>query len=160
MAIEHDYFGIIGDYWSERVPAGDQDVEVVVDADPATVSMDALDIAAGMIVELEVLDAEAREAFVSELASGSSATSAFVAALLEQLDADTLADAVDRESGDAQIDVLRSLELLRVDIRPGNDGDEEAFASFEYALAPDETDVRIVAILDARAEVVSVDAQL
>ena len=33
MAIEHDYFGLIGDYWAERKEYGDQDVEVVLDAD-------------------------------------------------------------------------------------------------------------------------------
>ena len=52
MASEHDYFGLIGDYWSERKEYGDQDVEVVLDAD-AGVSSAALDIAAVMIGELE-----------------------------------------------------------------------------------------------------------
>src|SRR4051794_38044496 len=160
MSMEHDYFGIIGDYWSETIPAGDQDVEVVVDADAESVSVDALDIAAAMIGELERLDADVREEFVGELSSGGSPTSTFIAAVLASLDAEVLDEEIERESGDVQIDVLRSLDLLRVDIRPNNDGDEEQFATFEYALAPDETDARLVATLDSRAEVVAVEAQL
>ena len=36
MSIEHDYFGLIGDYWAERKEYGDQDVEIVLDADPTS----------------------------------------------------------------------------------------------------------------------------
>jgi hypothetical protein len=49
MGIEHDYFGLIGDYWSERKEYGDQDVEVVLDADADRVSTAALDAAAVMV---------------------------------------------------------------------------------------------------------------
>ena len=49
MATEHDYFGLIGDYWSEPVDAGDQDVEVVLDADQ-DVEEASLDIAAAILI--------------------------------------------------------------------------------------------------------------
>ena len=158
MATEHDYFGIIGDYWSERVDAGDQDVEVVLDADE-DVEAASLDAAAGMIGELERLDADVRESFVSELASGGTATSEFLAALVDALDAETVDDGIRRESGDRQMDVLRSLELLRVDLRPDNNGADEAFAVFEYTFAPDDFDGRLVATLDVNGDVVNVEYQ-
>ena len=60
MAIEHDYFGLIGDYWSERKEYGDQDVEVVLDADGDAVSSASLDVAATMVGELELIDDEVR----------------------------------------------------------------------------------------------------
>ena len=158
MATEHDYFGIIGDYWAERVDAGDQDVEVVLDADE-DVEEASLDVAAAMIGELERLDADVRESFVGELASGGSATSEFLAGLVDQVDAETVDEGIRRESGDRQMDVLRSLDLLRVDLRPDNNGAEEAFAVFEYAFAPDDFDGRLVATLDINGDVVGVEYQ-
>ncbi|MCI2959045.1 DUF2004 domain-containing protein [Agromyces atrinae] len=160
MAIEHDYFGVIGDYWAERVDAGDQEVEVVLDADPDTVNDESLDVAAAMIGDLERLDGDAREAFVSELASVSSPTSLYLTHLAQDVAAESIDEVLSRESGDRQIDILRSLELLRVDFRPANDGDEESFAVFEYALVADETDARLEATLDVHGDVVNVDAHV
>ena len=67
MSIEHDYFGLIGDYWAERKEYGDQDVEVVLDADSDLVSTVALDAAATMVGELELVDDELRNVFVGQL---------------------------------------------------------------------------------------------
>lgn len=160
MAIEHDYFGVIGDYWSERVDAGDQEVEVVLDADPDNVNDESLDVAAAMIGDLERLDSDAREAFVSELASVSSPTSLYLTHLAQDVASESIDEVLSRESGDRQIDILRSLELLRVDFRPANDGDEESFAVFEYALVAEETDARLEATLDVHGDVVNVDAHV
>jgi hypothetical protein len=155
MAIEHDYFGLIGDYWSERKEYGDQDVELVLDADGDRVSTAALDAAAVMVGELELIDDELRNTFVGEL-DGRGAVVNFLSAVLEGDETDAVDAAIIRESGDRQIDALRSLSLVRVDLRPDADGDGEVFAEFEYALAPDETDARLVASIYIGREVVDV----
>lgn len=155
MAIEHDYFGLIGDYWSERKEYGDQEVEVVLDADSDTVSTASLDAAATMVGELELIDDELRNAFVGEL-DGNGSVVSFLTAVLDGDDAEAAGAMITRESGDRQIDALRSLSLVRVDLRPDADGDGEIFAEFEYGLAPDEIDARLVASIDIGREVVEV----
>jgi hypothetical protein len=158
MAIEHDYFGLIGDYWSEQVQYGDQDVEVVLDADADGVSNAALDAAARVVGELELVDDEVRSHFVSQLDSGSSPVTQFLRSLLEGEgdDAEAAAEAISRDSGDHDIDALRSLTLVRVDLRPDADGDGEHFAELEYGLAPEDVDARLVAVIDIARDVVDV----
>lgn len=156
MAIEHDYFGLIGDYWSERKEYGDQDVEVVLDADDGRVSMASLDAAAGMVGELELIDDELRSSFVNQIDSGGSAVMRFLEAILNGEEADAARSAVNRDSGDHDIDVLRSLSLVRVDLRPDADGPGEVFAEFEYGLAPEDTEARLVASIDIGREIVDV----
>jgi len=156
MAIEHDYFGLIGDYWSERKEYGDQDVEVVLDADGDAVSSASLDVAATMVGELELIDDEVRSAFVGRLDSSHSPVTRFLRAVLEGEDSDSAEAAISRDSGDHDIDALRSLTLVRVDLRPEADGDGEVFAEFEYGLAPEELDARLVASIDLGREVVDV----
>jgi hypothetical protein len=158
MSIEHDYFGLIGDYWSEQVQYGDQDVEVVLDADADLVSTASLDAAATLVGELELVDDEVRSHFVGQLDSGSSPVSAFLRSLLEGEgdEADAAADAISRDSGDRDIDALRSLSLVRVDLRPNADGDGEHFAELEYGLASEEIDARLVAVIDIGRDVVDV----
>ena len=152
MASEHDYFGLIGDYWSERKEYGDQDVEVVLDAD-AGVSSAALDIAAVMIGELEQIDDELRAVFVAQL-DGQGPVTGFLDAVLDGETADAADAAITRDSGDRHIDALRSLSLVRVDLRPDDDADGEAFAEFEYGLAPEDTDARLVISIDNNRDVV------
>ena len=48
------------------------------------------------------------------------------------------------------------MSLVRVDLRPEADGQGEPFAEFEYALAPDDTDERLIAAIDTGREVVDV----
>lgn len=160
MAIEHDYFGLVGDYWSERKEYGDQDVEVVLDSDGDGVSLAALDVAATMVGELELIDDELRNDFVGGLLdSASSPVVLFLNVLLdpELEQADEIDEAIGRESGDRQIDALRSLSLVRVDLRPDADEPGDAFAEFEYALAPpDGTDERLIAAIDLERELVDV----
>ncbi|KRE30131.1 DUF2004 domain-containing protein [Agromyces sp. Soil535] len=158
MAIEHDYFGLIGDYWSERKEYGDQDVEVVLDADADAVSSAALDAAATMVGELELIDDELRSAFVGQLDSSSSPVVRFLDVLLdpELEQVEEIEAAIGRDSGDHQLDALRSMTLVRVDLHPEADGQGESFAEFEYALAPEDTDERLIAAIDLEREIVDV----
>lgn len=157
MSTEHDYFGLIGDYWSERKEFADQDVEVVLDADADTVSTDALDIAADMVGNLEALDADMREVFLSQLATATSPTARYLDHVLGGADAEITEiaeDAIGRDSGDRQVDAIRSLRLVRVDFRPDADADGDAFAEFEYGLAPEDLEARLVVTIDVQADVV------
>lgn len=156
MAIEHDYFGLIGDYWSERKEYGDQDVEVVLDADADAVSSASLDAAATMVGELELIDDELRSVFVGQLDSSASPVTRFLRAVLQGDGAESADAAISRDSGDRDIDALRSLSLVRVDLRPEADTDGEVFAEFEYGLAPEDLDERLVASIDVGREVVDV----
>ena len=76
--------------------------------------------------------------------------------MLDGDEADAADAAITRESGDRQIDALRSLSLVRVDLRPDADGDGDVFAEFEYGLAPEDTDARLVASIDMGREIVDV----
>ncbi|MEI5583102.1 MULTISPECIES: hypothetical protein [unclassified Agromyces] len=156
--MEHDYFGLIGDYWSEDVEYGDQRVEVVLDAEDGAVSTASLDAAATLVGELELLDDELRGAFVTQLDSSSSPVVRFLAAMLDPdlEQADEVEAAIGRDSGDRQIDALRSMSLTRVDLRPDADSPGETFAEFEYGLAPEDTDERLVASIDIEREIVDV----
>ena len=156
MAIEHDYFGLIGDYWSERKEYGDQDVEVVLDADADSVASAALDAAAVMVGELELIDDDLRSAFVTQLDSGSSPVTQFLRAVMSGEGAESADAAISRDSGDRDIDALRSLSLVRVDLRPDADADGDVFAEFEYGLAPEDLDARLVVSIDIGREIVDV----
>ncbi|QEO15717.1 hypothetical protein FLP10_15775 [Agromyces intestinalis] len=158
MATEHDYFGIVGDYWSEDIEYADQRVEVVLDADDDMVSTAALDAAATLVGELELVDDELRNAFVTQLDSSSSPVMRFLDTLLDPRleQAEDVEAAIGRDSGDHQVDALRSMSLVRVDLRPEADGQGEPFAEFEYGLAPDETDERLIASIDVGREIVDV----
>ncbi|WP_353810180.1 DUF2004 domain-containing protein [Agromyces sp. SYSU T00194] len=160
MSIEHEYFGVVGgdggSYWSEVVDCGDQSVEVVLQVDDDEPAEEALDVAAGMVSGIEDLDADVREAFVAELARASTPTSRFLALVQEVLEAEEIEDAIARESGDREIDILRSLVLERVEFRPANGGQDEAFAVFEYSFAADDNDARLIATVDRDSDVVDV----
>lgn len=158
MSMEHDYFGLVGDYWSERFQYADQDVEVVLDADADLVSTAALDAAATLIGELELVDDELRNLFVGQLDSSASPVTRFLRSVLGGGgdEAEAAADAITRDSGDRDIDALRSLSLVRVDVRPDADREGETFAEFEYGLAPEDVDARLVAIIDIGREIVDV----
>ncbi|MGV1035134.1 MAG: hypothetical protein ACOYBP_07985 [Microbacteriaceae bacterium] len=152
---EHDYFGVIDESgterWTEQVEANDQLVAVSVWVEaPAT--DDALDRAAAMVMSLDAIDSHAREQLVAELASHATPTSQFVALAIAEIDDDDLVAALDRESGDRAIDILRSLQLDTAIIRPDQAGDDEAFCTLRYSFVPDSFEMELVAVLDARAE--------
>lgn len=163
MGIEHDYFGVIESdesgalYWSESVEAGDQTVDVSLAAPGgAQVTDDALEAAQALIGALEGVDLRAREAMIGEIGTASSDVTAYLLELDEVLGAE--ADGyISRDSGDRDIDVIRSLELLRVAIHPHQAGEGEAFATLEFALAPDETELSLLVHLSERGESVGVE---
>lgn len=166
MAIEHDYFGYLGSeqedelYWSETLGVGEQDVDVSLSApDENEVAEESLDIAAGMIGQLEDLDSDAREAFVGELAKDTSNTIAYFYQSVSELGDEVLDDAINRESGDRQIDFLRSLRLVRVSFLPHHAGDDEPFALFEYSIAPGESDAVLIARFNINADVIGTESQ-
>jgi hypothetical protein len=163
MAIEHDYFGIIdetasgGLAWGDTVDIAEQAVEVELQAEsePA-VSVIALDAAAAMIHALDGFDSRARDALIAELSSRASATSTYIDDHVEKL-GDTLLDLLVYTSGDIPVDVLRSLQLLRVVIQPDHADEEEVFATFDYSISPDESDALLTVSFDIRGDVVSID---
>jgi hypothetical protein len=167
MAIEHDYFGYLGSeqedelYWSESVAVGEQDVDISLSSpEEGEVALESLDIAAGMIGQLEDLDSDAREAFVSELATDTSNTIAYFYQSVAELGDEILDDAMSRESGDRQIDFLRSMRLLRVSFLPHHSGDDEPFAVFEYSIAPGESDAVLIARFNINADVIGTETAI
>ena len=118
-----------------------------------------LDVAAAVLVgELELVDDDVRSAFVGQLDSGGTPVcgSSTCCSTPSSSRPRRSTAAIGRDSGDRQMDALRSLSLLRVDLRPEADGAGEPFAEFEYALAPDDTDERLIAAIDIGREVVDV----
>jgi hypothetical protein len=164
MAIEHDYFGVIDDdstgglYWSETIEVGEQAVEVTLTAgDAADVSATGLDTAAAVIHSLEGLDARARDALVAELSQRGSVTTQYVDQRVDDM-GESLLDMLVHNSGDIAMDVLRSLQLLSVSLRPDHTEDDEPFAVFTYSIDPDETDAVLQVSFDDRGDVVAVDS--
>ncbi|PPL16522.1 DUF2004 domain-containing protein [Microterricola pindariensis] len=164
MAIEHDYFGYLGSenddelYWSETVEVGERDVDVSLSSpEQDDVAEESLDIAAGLIGQLESLDSDAREAFVGELSTDTSNTIAYFYQSVAELGDEILDDAMSRESGDRQIDFLRSMALVRVSILPHHTGDDEPFALFEYSIAPGESDAVLIARFNINADVIGTE---
>lgn len=163
MSIEHDYFGVIESdrtgalYWSETVEAGDQSVDVSLSA-PAGASVDdaSLDIAAAVISGLEDLDVSTRESIVGQLGSASSPVTRFVAGVLDEFDGD-LEGYVAHDSGDREIDLLRSLELVRAWIHPHRAGEGEAFVTLEFSLDASRSDLVLLVQLTGRGEVVDIE---
>jgi hypothetical protein len=165
MAIEHDYFGVIdetasgGLAWNDTAELSEQVVEIDLLADvESAVTEFALDAAAAMIQAIDGFDARARDALIAELSSRQSATVSYIDEHVEKL-GDTLLDLLVYNSGDIPIDVLRSLQLLRILLQPDHSDEEEVFATFDYSISPDETDALLTVSFDIRGDVVAVDTQ-
>jgi len=146
MAIEHDYFGVLSAgpdgaiFWTERVEFGDQSVTVDLTApDQDDVSQAALDVAAGLIAGIENLDAVVRRAMLTEVDDRTSEVTEFI---LQQQEAygDELEDVLVDVSGDAAVDIIRSLSLMSMTILADEHGGSDPFAVMEYALDADATD--------------------
>lgn len=163
MSVEHEYFGVVGGsdggWWSEAVEFGDQEVEASLRLDGDDVGADALDAAAAVLTALEQVDADVREAFVAELVSANTPTSQFLAHLSDELGPDLIDNELQRTSGDQQLDILRALTLERIELRPEQTGREEHFAELEYSFAADDTDARLIAVVDSETTVVHVSFQ-
>lgn len=162
MAIEHDYFGLLESgpdgsiFWSEHVELGDQSVTVDLTApDQDDVSVDALDVAAALISALEDLDMAARNAMVNELSDRTSEVTEYILQQQEVL-SDGLDDLLVDISGDVQIDVIRSLQLMSMTILADEHGGTDPFAVLEYALDPDATDDVLLVNIGTDGAVLSV----
>ncbi|GEB95266.1 hypothetical protein GCM10009724_04810 [Microbacterium lacticum] len=162
MAIEHDYFGLLESgpdgsiFWSETVDLADQRVTVDLTApDQDDVSQAALDVAAAMISSLEQIDLTARNAMVAELDDRTSEVTEY---LLQQQEAfgDDLEDVLVDISGDAHIDIIRSLQLVSMTILADEHGGADPFAVLEYALDTDATDEVLLVNLTSDGAVQSV----
>jgi hypothetical protein len=166
MTIEHDFFGILGSdddsgevYWSDTAELGDQNVEIDVSSpDEASVSVEALDIVAAMINALEDLDSQARESLVADLSAEVSVTAQFIVSQFEELDGEVLEDALIWDSGDKQIDYLRSIQLQRIGFHPHHIGNDQHFAVLDYSISPHETDALLVVTLDVHGDTIVIAA--
>lgn len=171
MSLEHDYFGVVdstssgGLYWDDTLEVGDQFVELVLSAeDEDLVSESALDLAAAMAQGLEAFDGRAREALVAQLSERQSATTNFIDRQVDSRgeELQTLLDLMVDNSGDIAIDVLKSLQLLRVVIHPeavqlsGGQSDDP-FATFDYSIDPDESDELLIVSFGADGDVIDVE---
>lgn len=161
MAIEHDFFGIVDDdgsggaAWSDTVEVSDQPVEVTLHS-AAAPDVASLDLAASLIRSLDGFDARARDALIAQLAERESATTRYIDERVDGLGDDLVALLV-HTSGDIAMDVLRSLQVIRVGIDPGTGGGDEPFAVFEYAIDPDSDDEPLVVAFDRRGDVVDIE---
>lgn len=164
--MEHDFFGVVeatesgGLYWDDSIEVGDQFVELVLTADDEDlVSATALDLAAAMVQNLEPFDARARDALVAELSERQSATTSFIDRQVDSRgeDLQSLLELMVDNSGDIAIDVLKSLQLVRVALHPDSVGGGDAFAVFDYSIDPDESDELLVVSFAADGDVVDVE---
>ena len=162
MAIEHDYFGLLSSgpdgsiFWSERVDFGDQSVTVDLTApDQDDVSPDALDIAAALISGLESVDDTARRAMLAEVDDRASEVTEYI---LQQQEAygEELEEILVDVSGDAAVDIIRSLSLMSMTILADEHGGSEPFAVLEYALDAETTDDVLLVNLASDGSVQSV----
>ncbi|WDH80104.1 DUF2004 domain-containing protein [Microbacterium esteraromaticum] len=162
MAIEHDYFGVLSSgpdgaiFWTERVEFGDQSVTVDLTApDQDDVSAAALDAAAALIGSIEGLDDIVRRAMLTEVDDRTSEVTEYV---LQQQEAygDELEDVLVDISGDAAVDIIRSLRLSSMTILADEHGGSEPFAVLEYALDADATDDVLLVNLGSDGAVMSV----
>ena len=159
MTIEHDFFGILGSddagevYWSDSAELGDQDVQIDLSSpDEESVSAESLDIAAAMVNAIEELDSQARESLVADLSKEGSVTGAYITTELDEMDPEVLDDALIWDSGDKQIDFLRSIQLQRIGFHPHHSRSEEHFAVLEYSISPDDTDALLVVTIDVHGD--------
>jgi hypothetical protein len=162
MAIEHDYFGVLSAgpdgaiFWSERIEFGDQSLTVDLTApDQDDVSQEALDVAAGLISGIENLDAVVRRAMLTEVDDRTSEVTEYI---LQQQEAygDELEEVLVDVSGDAAVDIIRSLSLMSMTILADEHGGTDPFAVMEYALDADATDDVLLVNLGSDGTVLSV----
>src|SRR5690606_8810501 len=162
MAIEHDYFGILSSgpdgsiFWSETVEFGDQTVTVDLTApDQHDVSAPALDVAAALISGLEDVDATARSGMLAEVDDRTSEVTEYILQMQERYEDDLVDHLVD-VSGDAAVDIIRSLRLVTMTILADEHGGSEPFAVLEYVLDADDADEALLVNLASDGSVQSV----
>jgi hypothetical protein len=123
--------------------------------DQDDVSADALDIAAGLIAGLENVDATARRGMLAEVDDRTSEVTEYI---LQQQEVfgDDLPDVLIDVSGDAAVDIIRSLRLMSMTILADEHGGSEPFAVLEYALDDSATDDVLLVNLGSDGSVQSV----
>ncbi|WP_296192849.1 DUF2004 domain-containing protein [uncultured Microbacterium sp.] len=162
MAIEHDFFGLLESgpdgslFWSENVELGDQQVTIDLTApDENDVTSASLDVAAAMVSSLEEIDRRAREAMLAQVDDRTSEVTEYI--LQQQAHwGDELESLLVDVSGDAAVDIIRSLDLVSVTILADELGTGEPFAVLEYALDSDDAEDVLLVNLDSGATVISV----
>ena len=161
MAIEHDYFGLLESgpdgavFWSENIDLGDMCVTVDLTApDQDDITTASLDAAASLVVGLEVLDRRARDFMLKEVDNRASDVTEFLLDLTARY-GDELEDHLVDVSGDAAVDVIRSLELASMTILADEFGGKGAFAVLEYAFDDVEADQVIFVNLASTGEIQS-----
>lgn len=162
MSIEHDYFGLLESgpdgslFWSESIEFGDNAVTVDLTApDEQDVSQAALDSAAGFISSIEDIDARCRAAMLAEVDDRTSEVTEFI--LQAQVEhADDLEDLLVDVSGDAAVDIIRSLSFVSLTILADEHGGKDPFAVLEYALDPGSADDVLLVNMADDASVLSV----
>src|SRR5690606_17123128 len=97
------------------------------------------DIAAALISGLEDVDATARRSMLAEVDDRTSEVTEYI---LQQQEAygEELNDVLIDISGDAAVDIIRSLRLMSMTILADEHGGSEPFAVLEYALDAETTD--------------------
>ncbi|MFT4235156.1 MAG: DUF2004 domain-containing protein [Microbacterium sp.] len=162
MAIEHDYFGLLESgpdgsiFWSENVELGDQVVSVDLTApDQEDVTQASLDAAAGIVAGLEEIDRRSRMAMLAEVDNRASEVTEYILMQQENL-GDELEDFLVDVSGDAAVDIIRSLNLMSMTILADELGSPDPFAVLEYALDPEATDDVLLVNLSSDGSVHSV----
>lgn len=162
MAIEHDYFGLLSSgpdgsiFWSETVELGDQSVTIDLTApDQDDVSAAGLDIAASLIARLEGVDDTARRGMLAEVDDRTSEVTEYI---LQQQESygDELEDVLVDVSGDAAVDIIRSLRLMSMTILADEHGGSEPFAVLEYAMDDSSSDDVLLVNLSSDGTVQSV----
>jgi len=162
MAIEHDFFGLLSSgpdgsiFWSETVEFGDHALTVDLTApDQEDVSRESLDIAAAFVSGLEAIDDKARRGMLSEVDDRTSEVTEYILQQQEEY-GDELTDYLVDVSGDAAVDIIRSLRLMSMTLLVDEHGGSEPFAVLEYALDADGDDDVLLVNFGSDGSVLSV----
>ncbi|MFB7842262.1 DUF2004 domain-containing protein [Microbacterium sp. NPDC056052] len=162
MAIEHDFFGLLSSgpdgsiFWSETVEFGDHALTVDLTApDQEDVSAESLDIAAAFVSGLEAIDDKARRGMLSEVDDRTSEVTEYILQQQEEY-GDELEEYLVDVSGDAAVDIIRSLQLMSMTLLVDEHGGSEPFAVLEYALDADGADDVLLVNFGSDGSVLSV----
>ncbi|KJL17299.1 DUF2004 domain-containing protein [Microbacterium azadirachtae] len=162
MAIEHDFFGLLSSgpdgsiFWSETVEFGDHALTVDLTApDQDDVSSESLDIAAAFVSGLEAIDDKARRGMLAEVDDRTSEVTEYILQQQEEY-GDELTDYLVDVSGDAAVDIIRSLRLMSMTLLVDEHGGSEPFAVLEYALDADGDDDVLLVNFGSDGSVLSV----
>ena len=162
MAIEHDFFGLLSSgpdgsiFWSETVEFGDHALTVDLTApDQEDVSRESLDIAATFVSGIEAIDDKARRGMLAEVDDRTSEVTEYILQQQEEY-GDELTDYLVDVSGDAAVDIIRSLRLMSMTLLVDEHGGSEPFAVLEYALDADGDDGVLLVNFGSDGSVLSV----